>query len=89
LLGKAINWVGDRSYTIYLLHFPILALVWFGIVAVAAPIASQTWPYGIVQALAGLTLIFILAEIAYRVVEAPAIRFGARLINARRAPAPA
>lgn len=85
-LGTVLNWVGDRSYTIYLLHFPILALLWFGLMAVAAPVTSQTWPYGIVQALAGLVLIFAAAGIAYRVVEAPAIRLGGRLIAAWRRP---
>ncbi len=76
-----LGWVGDRSYGIYLLHFPCLAITWFLITAVSPATASDPLPYGALQALIGLSLSFLLAEASYRWVERPAIGFGARLIG--------
>lgn len=84
LVGLAMAWVGDRSYTIYLLHFPIMALVWLGLFSLDPALVSAPLRYGVIQAAVALPLIALASELAYRLVEAPAIALGGRLIAARR-----
>ena len=67
LIGRALElsplkWMGERSYSIYLWHWPVmLALQWeFNFV-----------PNTVAMVLTGLIATFILSEISYRLVETP------------------
>ncbi len=67
LLGRALDtaplrWLGERSYSIYLWHWPVLlALQWeFGLV-----------PNTVVMVAAGIAVTFFLSELSYRLVERP------------------
>jgi peptidoglycan/LPS O-acetylase OafA/YrhL len=43
-------WLGERSYSLYLFHFPVMAAVWFGLVRFAPPIwTAEPLHYGAVQ----------------------------------------
>ncbi|MET0812974.1 MAG: acyltransferase family protein [Microbacterium sp.] len=76
--GRAIDvqplrWVGDRSYGIYLWHWPLLVLLVAGI--------RQTGPDAGVPTEIGwlaLGLTVIAAELSYRFVETPVRRYGFR-----------
>ena len=67
LIGRALElaplkWMGERSYSIYLWHWPVmLALQWeFNFV-----------PNTVAMVLTGLIATFLLSEISYRLVETP------------------
>jgi exopolysaccharide production protein ExoZ len=79
LRARAVQWVADRSFSIYLLH-PVV-LVWL---LRAAHVldrhdvggAALLRPIGLV---AGIALLFVMADVTYRYVELPGIAAGRRL----------
>ena len=77
---RAFVWLGNRSYSMYLYHFPVMALVWWAI-SVMAPWVFQHDPllYGGAQAVATLAVTTLLADATYRYVEVPWGRMGERL----------
>lgn len=80
-----LAWTGDRSYTLYLLHFPVLAITW-SIVGVLAPqIVATGYFYGPAQLVVALALLLPLTELVYRCIELPAIAFGARILRRKQA----
>lgn len=78
LFGRVIDrqplrWIGDRSYGIYLWHWPLLVLMVAGI--------AQTGPDAGVPVWIGtltLTLTLVAAELSYRLIEMPVRRHGFR-----------
>jgi peptidoglycan/LPS O-acetylase OafA/YrhL len=77
---RALIWIGDRSYSIYLFHSTVMAFVWWG-VALLEPALPSARPvtYGIVQAVLTVALTFVAADLSYRRVELPWNAVGARL----------
>ncbi|ACQ81267.1 acyltransferase 3 [Beutenbergia cavernae DSM 12333] len=87
LESRPLVWVGERSYGIYLWHWPLLLVV---AAAADAPPRSPSWWATTALALAAT---FGLAAASYRWVEAPVRRDGfratlARVATASRRPAP-
>ncbi|WP_053149143.1 acyltransferase [Pseudomonas sp. Pf153] len=83
-LKTALAWVGSRSYGIYLIHVPVFFLLrelWFRFAPWGSPdMSSHPW-----LALAcGLSLIGLLSELNYRLVEMPMRNRGARLVERLR-----
>ncbi len=70
--AQPLRWAGERSYALYLWHWPLLVLLAGGTEAV-------TWPAGLV--VLGLTI--AAAELSYRWVETPIRRHGFRGTAAR------
>ena len=91
---KPLQFLGERSYSIYMIHAPI----WYGILIVASQLewtrmkggvevlATDAW-LGDVLSIAFALIIVGLADLAYRLVENPGRQLGERLLR-RRAPAP-
>lgn len=69
LRARPLQWIGSRSYAIYLWHFPLLLLA-------EAKYGQLNWPTRLTL-LAG-SLLF--AEVSYRLVEIP-VRFHPRLVS--------
>lgn len=63
LSHPVLKWIGDRSYSIYLWHYPIILLISKGIKA--------SWWIALIE----LVLSVVLAELSYRFIETP-IRHG-------------
>lgn len=79
LSGKIVNWLGARSFSLILTHFPIM-------VSVSAIVFEKTYAAHMPQflcmlaaLLAGLPLIMIASEFMYRLVEIPTGRLTKRL----------
>lgn len=82
-LGRALDiaplrLVGERSYALYLWHWPILVLLTAAVSGIGATVAVPTW-----LGLTALLLTLIAAETSLRFVEAPVRRGGFRRVTAR------
>jgi peptidoglycan/LPS O-acetylase OafA/YrhL len=82
LIDRFIEYLGSRSYSIYVLHLPALVIVWM--------IINQLFPsifyinpiyYGIAQAILFIPIGIPLSEISFRYVEKPAISLGEFVIK--------
>ncbi|WP_372011292.1 acyltransferase family protein [Paenibacillus chitinolyticus] len=62
LAAKPLRWIGKRSYSLYIWHYPVIIL--------SSPAANVGEP-GFVDILLQLTLIFMLSALSYRFVEEP------------------
>jgi peptidoglycan/LPS O-acetylase OafA/YrhL len=68
---RPIRWVGLRSYSLYALHIPVVLAVYAGLGALGmATGAGRTALMFVV----GLPVVFAVVEVAYRLVEIPALR---------------
>lgn len=77
---KILLWIGSRSYGIYLIHIPAFFLtreIWFRITQEQNQDSSFFWIYVITAG----SLIIILSELNYRLVETPLRKKGAELAN--------
>ena len=63
LSNPVLKWIGDRSYSIYLWHYPIILLISKGI--------KESWWITLIE----IVLSVVLAELSYRFIETP-IRHG-------------
>ncbi|MEI3865551.1 acyltransferase family protein [Microbacterium sp. CCNWLW134] len=70
---QPLRWIGDRSYGIYLWHWPILVLLLAGLQGTGAE-AGVPGSVG----LTALALTLLAAELSYRFVETPVRRHGFR-----------
>lgn len=74
---RAMVWFGDRSYSAYLIHFPLMALLW---------VIVAKWfdwifyigmmPYSLIQATFTIITVCTVADMMYRKVELPFIAIG-------------
>lgn len=58
---RPLHWIGDRSYSLYLVHWPLIAL------------AKSIWLEGVPAHISGTLLLtsFVLAQLSYLLVEQP------------------
>lgn len=85
---RFLEYMGNRSYTFYLFHFPIMVVAWIIIFrwvpwGLKSPIRYSAAQLGIT-----IALLTPLVEMIYRFVELPLTRFGKNLVDGKR-PKPA
>ena len=71
--ARPLRWIGDRSYGIYLWHWPLLVLLVVGLAGAGPDAGVPVW----IGALA-LALTVLFAELSYRFIETPVRRHGFR-----------
>ena len=71
--AQPLRWIGDRSYGIYLWHWPLLVLLVVGLEGAGPDAGVPVW----IGALA-LALTVLAAELSYRLIETPVRRYGFR-----------
>ncbi|MBO3747103.1 acyltransferase [Streptosporangiaceae bacterium NEAU-GS5] len=79
-IPAALAWLGAVSYSVYLLHHPLLRLL----NAIAGDLRSLPLLARIALAVGYVSLLLGLSRLTYRFVEAPTQRLGRRLIQAIR-----
>jgi peptidoglycan/LPS O-acetylase OafA/YrhL len=80
-LKRALCWMGARSYAIYLIHIPAYFAtreIWF---RVRPDVLNPGWSHLAVLLATALPLLFLAADLNYRLVETPLRRYGARLAD--------
>lgn len=80
--GRFPKWAGKRTYSVYLVHYPIFQLLLTALTLYGAKSPTQV---GALLLIFGLPLTIITAEAVHRYVEIPGIRIGkdvARLLGA-------
>lgn len=80
--SKTATTLGARSYSVYVLHTPLMAAVSY--------VIFQLYPFDRIQGFIALTLvvtpvILLASDLLYRFVERPLIDLGARLLRQRKA----
>lgn len=76
-VSKPLQWIGGRSYALYLLNIPVLHFCnecFFRLTGYN--IKQATWGQGFLTLAISIALSFIFAEILYRTVERPFINLG-------------
>jgi peptidoglycan/LPS O-acetylase OafA/YrhL len=76
---KPLAWLGRISYSLYLVHLPVLGAVFHLFYGKAN---------NYLLALAVLVISLLMAETVYRLAEAPSIQLGRRLTASKKAPLP-
>lgn len=77
LEARPAVWVGDRSYGLYLWHWPVILLV----AAAFGDVPGSSWQWR--TPVVALALTFALAALSHRYVETPVRRDGFRAVAAR------
>lgn len=76
-----LQWLGDRSYSVYLLHPVVIELGRPFYSSIERKYDLHGASLYVACAAATLPVLFAIAELAYRMIESPAIRLGSRLAN--------
>jgi peptidoglycan/LPS O-acetylase OafA/YrhL len=87
IASKPMQFIGERSYSVYLVHAMIvfrLAPVYGSIYAVI-PGSGSVLAYGLCVAL-GLTCVLVVANITYTFIEVPGMKLGSDLARSREKP---
>ena len=79
--SRGLFYIGERSYTIYLLHFPCMVVGWVILVVTRPEWTSLAFTYAWAQPVATALLLVPLTEISYRFVEGPGSELGGRLAS--------
>ncbi len=79
-IDRCLDYLGSRSYTLYVLHFPIFILAWLVINKCVSWIfyINPIW-YSLVQLLLATIIGLPLVEFSYRCIEKRMIAYGYRL----------
>ena len=76
---RSMVWLGERSYSVYLFHFPVMAAIWFGLVRFTPPIWTiDPLHYDVAQMSLALLIVLPLSNLSLHWVENPARRLGSR-----------
>lgn len=76
VLTRMFAWCGLRSYSLYLLHMPILGLIFMAAGQIGRPVVGDLATLGLAVFAGGLTL--VVADFCYRRVERPFIDLAGR-----------
>jgi peptidoglycan/LPS O-acetylase OafA/YrhL len=85
IFDKFVEYLGSRSYSLYVLHFPALVIVW-KVIFKFFPFINKLHPvyYGVAQLLLFILIGVPLSEFAFRYIEKPSMTIGQTLIKKYR-----
>ncbi len=80
-LYRTMWYLGDRSYTIYLFHFPMFAVAWLIVYRFWPSLMSNAITFGVSQMMLVVALLIPFVEVVYRLIELPLMQLGKRLMH--------
>ncbi len=80
-LYRLLMYLGDRSYTLYLFHYPVLVFAWLLTNRFLPWAFAGQVRYSVSQAVLLAVLLLPVVEVVYRFVELPLTRLGKRLTH--------
>lgn len=83
---KAMTYFGDRSYTLYVMHYPVFVLAWLIMSAFVPSAFSSNLSYGSYQLGLTAAMLLPLTELIYRWIELPLSRVGRRIASSLAPP---
>ncbi len=85
VVPRRLLWLGDRSYSAYLLHFPVMAFCW-GLATGMHPFVFYAHPllWFTIQAVFCIPITLALADLMFRLIEQPFIQLGRYMFPGRR-----
>lgn len=63
---RFLHLLGERSYTVYVVHLSCMALAWFALYFIDVRLVNNKWIYAIAQPLATFAILIPLTEFIYR-----------------------
>lgn len=82
LAHRIMHYFGDRSYSLYVMHYLVFAFAWLMMNAWIPSAFSSPLKYGLCQLALTLSILLPLVELIYRFVELPGARLGRRIAGA-------
>lgn len=77
-VNRIAEWAGQRSYGLYLWHFPVILVAYERGIGYAPPVLSHWW----LRIAFVLVITAILADVSYRAIEMPAQQWAKRRLSA-------
>jgi peptidoglycan/LPS O-acetylase OafA/YrhL len=74
-----MGWIGERSYSLYLIHLPSFWIARAMLARVLPPVASRGWAPDVFVIAVATALLILLVEANLRLIERPARRYGHRV----------
>lgn len=81
-LYKALLWVGNRSYSLYLVHLPVMALIWVALFKFYPSALFNVTQYNTIQAIGTVLLAGYLAHLSFTLIEQKDKAMQASFVNA-------
>jgi peptidoglycan/LPS O-acetylase OafA/YrhL len=78
-VDPVIQWIGARSYALYLVHFPAFAITRWMLSPYSAWIADHKGQRTVIYAIVAAATMYVLAEANFRLIEMPLRKRGHRL----------
>lgn len=76
-----LHLLGERSYTVYIVHFACMSLAWFALCFIDFRLVSQEWIYAFAQPLATIVIMAPFTQFIYRYIEVPMNKRGHALAS--------
>lgn len=83
---KALWFLGDRSYAVYVFHYPAMVIAWLGFDRLFPTALSRAVGFSVAQAVLAILILLPLCELIYRKVELPLAEYGRRLARSLSTP---
>lgn len=80
-IRRAMLFLGDRSYTVYVFHFPAMMIAWLAFKPVSHLAMARAVGWDVAQAVLTILILLPACDLIYRKIELPLAEYGRRLAH--------